>query len=155
MVLALLQRSGQTLSVAESCTGGGLGAALTAVPGSSAVFAGGVIAYSNAVKQQLLDVPAELLERHGAVSDPVVAAMAEGARQRLGTDWSIAVSGIAGPGGGTDEKPVGLVHLAVSGPDGCESTAERFGDRRGREAVQQLTVIRALDRLRRRLLAQS
>ena len=155
VVLALLQRSGQTLSVAESCTGGGLGAALTAVPGSSAVFAGGVIAYSNEVKQQLLDVPAELLERHGAVSDPVVTAMAEGARQRLGTDWSIAVSGIAGPGGGTDEKPVGLVHLAVSGPDGCEATAERFGDRRGRGAVQQLTVIRALDRLRRRLLAQS
>ena len=155
VVLALLQRSGQTLSVAESCTGGGLGAALTAVPGSSAVFAGGVIAYSNAVKQQLLDVPADLLERHGAVSDPVVAAMAEGVQRRLGTDWSIAVSGIAGPGGGTDAKPVGLVHLAICGPDGCVATAERFGDRRGRGAVQQLTVIRALDRLRRRLLAQS
>ncbi|MBR75148.1 MAG: competence/damage-inducible protein A [Cyanobium sp. RS427] len=155
VVLSLLQRSGQTLAVAESCTGGGLGAALTAVPGSSAVFAGGVIAYSNAVKQQLLDVPSDLLERHGAVSDPVVAAMAEGVQRRLGTDWSIAVSGIAGPGGGTDAKPVGLVHLAVCGPDGCVATAERFGDRRGRGAVQQLTVIRALDRLRRRLLAQS
>jgi nicotinamide-nucleotide amidase len=81
--------------------------------------------------------------------------MSKGVQQRLGTDWSIAVSGIAGPGGGTDEKPVGLVHLAVSGPDGCVATAERFGDRRGRGAVQQLTVIRALDRLRRRLLAQS
>ena len=139
----------------RSCTGGGLGAALTAVPGSSAVFAGGVIAYSNTVKQQLLDVPDALLERHGAVSDPVVEAMAAGVQQRLGTDWSIAVSGIAGPGGGTEEKPVGLVHLAICGPDGCVASSERFGDRRGREAVQQLTVIRALDRLRRRLLAQS
>ena len=89
------------------------------------------------------------------MSDAVVMAMAEGVRDRLETDWGLAVSGIAGPGGGSDEKPVGLVHVAVAGPDGCETAALRFGDRRGRGAVQQLTVIRALDRLRLRLLAQS
>ena len=155
VVLDRLRQLHHTLAVAESCTGGAIGAALTAVPGSSAVFAGGVIAYSNAVKQRQLGVPSDLLERHGAVSDAVVMAMAEGVRDRLETDWGLAVSGIAGPGGGSDEKPVGLVHVAVAGPDGCEAAALRFGDRRGRGAVQQLTVIRALDRLRLRLLAQS
>ena len=154
-VLDQLGRKQQTLAVAESCTGGGIGAALTAVPGSSSVFAGGVIAYSNAVKQRQLGVSAELLDQHGAVSDAVVMAMARGVRDRLETDWGLAVSGVAGPGGGSPEKPVGLVHLAVAGPDGCEAVALRFGDRRGRSAVQQLTVIRALDRLRLRLLAQS
>ena len=155
VVLDRLRQHHHTLAVAESCTGGAIGAALTAVPGSSAVFAGGVIAYSNAVKQRQLGVPSDLLERHGAVSDAVVMAMAEGVRDRLETDWGLAVSGIAGPGGGSDEKPVGLVHVAVAGPDGCEAAALRFGDRRGRGAVQQLTVIRGLDRLRLRLLAQS
>ena len=155
VVIRLLQDAKQTLAVAESCTGGGLGAALTAVPGSSSVFQGGVIAYSNAVKQALLGVPLDLLEDHGAVSDPVVAAMAEGARKRLGTDWAIAISGIAGPGGSSVQKPVGLVHLGIAGPDGCVASAERFGDRRGRAAVQQLAVIRALDRLRLRLMSQS
>ena len=155
VVLDRLRQHHHTLAVAESCTGGAIGAALTAVPGSSAVFAGGVIAYSNAVKQRQLGVPSDLLERHGAVSAAVVMALAEGVRDRLETDWGLAVSGIAGPGGGSDEKPVGLVHVAVAGPDGCEAAALRFGDRRGRGAVQQLTVIRALDRLRLRLLAQS
>ena len=155
VVIRLLQDAKQTLAVAESCTGGGLGAALTAVPGSSSVFQGGVIAYSNAVKQALLGVPLDLLEDHGAVSDPVVAAMAEGARKRLGTDWAIAISGIAGPGGSSVQKPVGLVHLGIAGPDGCVASAERFGDRRGRAAVQQLAVIRSLDLLRLRLLSES
>ena len=155
VVLDQLGRQRQTLAVAESCTGGGIGAALTAVPGSSSVFAGGVIAYSNAVKQRQLGVSSELLEQHGAVSDAVVMAMAQGVRDRLETDWGLAVSGVAGPGGGSPEKPVGLVHLAVAGPDGCEAVALRFGERRGRSAVQQLTVIRALDRLRLRLLARS
>lgn len=155
VVLEQLRTSRQTLAVAESCTGGGLGAALTAIPGSSDVFIGGVIAYSDAVKRQLLGVPADLLEAHGAVSAPVVSAMAEGARQRLGCDWALAVSGIAGPGGGSAEKPVGLVHMALAGPRGCVAWAHRFGDRRGRDAVQRLSVIRALDRLRVQLLAQS
>ena len=155
VVLRLLGTAGQTLAVAESCTGGALGAALTAVPGSSAAFAGGVIAYSNAVKQQLLGVPASLIDQHGAVSEPVAKAMAEGLRSRIHCDWGIAISGVAGPGGGTVDKPVGMVCLALVGPEGCDTWVQRFGERRGRSAVQQLSVIRALDRLRLRLLSQS
>jgi nicotinamide-nucleotide amidase len=155
VVLRLLGDAGQTLAVAESCTGGALGAALTAVAGSSAVFAGGVIAYSNAVKHQLLGVPEALLDQHGAVSEPVAKAMAQGLRSRLHCDWGIAISGVAGPGGGTVEKPVGMVCLALAGPEGCDAWVQRFGARRGRSAVQQLSVIRALDHLRLRLLSRS
>ena len=153
MVLELLRERGQTLAVAESCTGGGIGAALAAVPGASDVFLGGVIAYANAVKQALLGVPPEALHTHGAVSDPVALAMAEGARRATGADWAIAVTGIAGPGGGSEQKPVGLVHIAVAGPNGCASKAVRFGSSRGRHWIQTLTAGEALDRLRRRLLA--
>lgn len=153
VVLELLRQRGQTLAVAESCTGGGLGAALAAVPGASDVFLGGVIAYANAVKEGLLGVPAELLALHGAVSDPVARAMAEGARRATGATWAIAVTGIAGPGGGSAEKPVGLVHLAIAGPDGCSSEGVRFGASRGRSWIQLLTAGEALDRLRRRLAA--
>ena len=151
VLLAALRRRDETLAVAESCTGGGLGAALAAVPGASDVFLGGVIAYANRVKQTLLGVPAELLERHGAVSDPVACAMADGARRISGSTWALAVTGIAGPGGGSDTKPVGLVHIALSGPDGTDSEAVRFGSSRGRAWIQTLTVGEALDRLRRRL----
>jgi nicotinamide-nucleotide amidase len=112
-----------------------------------------VIAYANAVKQGLLGVAAELLAAHGAVSDPVAQAMAEGARRVTGADWALAVTGIAGPGGGSPEKPVGLVHIAVAGPDGCSSGGVRFGASRGRSWIQLLTAGEALDRLRRRLLA--
>ncbi|HGY5551275.1 MAG TPA: competence/damage-inducible protein A [Prochlorococcus sp.] len=152
VVLELLRQRGETVVVAESCTGGGLGAALAAIPRASEVFLGGVIAYSNAIKQSLLGVPAELLDRHGAVSDPVVRVMAEGARQRFGADWSVAVSGVAGPGGGTEAKPVGLVHLAVAGPYGCQTSQEHFAFRRGRLGIQQLSVVRSLDQLRKFLL---
>jgi len=150
VVLAKLLERGQTLAVAESCTGGGLGAALAAVPGASSSWLGGVIAYANAVKQELLGVPAPLLERWGAVSDPVALAMAEGVRQRLGTDWAVAITGIAGPGGGTSEKPVGLVHVAVVGPApaGAWSEGLRFGATRERQAIQALSVGEALNRLR-------
>ncbi len=153
VVLELLRRRGQTLAVAESCTGGGLGAALAAVPGASDVFLGGVIAYANTVKQGLLAVPAALLAAHGAVSDPVAQAMAAGARSTTGADWALAVTGIAGPGGGSAAKPVGLVHIAVAGPDGCSSEGVRFGASRGRSWIQMLTAGEALDRLRRRLTA--
>jgi nicotinamide-nucleotide amidase len=152
VVLEQLRQRGETLAVAESCTGGGLGAALAAVPGASDVFQGGVIAYANAVKQALLGVPAALLETHGAVSDPVAMAMAEGARRATGATWAIAVSGIAGPGGGTVEKPVGLVHIAVAGPDGCRSEGVRFGSSRRRSWIQALTAGEALQRLRSRLM---
>ncbi len=152
VVLELLRRRGDTLAVAESCTGGGLGAVLAAVPGASDVFLGGVIAYANTVKQALLGVPADTLVSHGAVSDPVAIAMAEGARRATGARWSIAVTGIAGPGGGSAEKPVGLVHIAVAGPDGTRSAGVRFGSRRGRDWIQMLTAGEAIDRLRHRLL---
>ncbi|MGA1303374.1 MAG: competence/damage-inducible protein A [Cyanobium sp.] len=150
VVLAQLVERGQTLAVAESCTGGALGAALAAVPGASESWLGGVIAYANAAKEELLGVPANLLERWGAVSDPVALAMAKGVRQRLGSDWALAITGIAGPGGGTSEKPVGLVHLAVVGPEpaGAWSEGLRFGDSRGRLAIQALSVGEALNRLR-------
>ena len=152
VVLQQLRDRHQTLAVAESCTGGGLGASLAVVPGASDVFLGGVIAYANAVKQGLLGVPAATLAADGAVSDPVAQVMAEGARRATGAHWALAVTGIAGPGGGSAEKPVGLVHIAVAGPDGCSSEGVRFGSSRGRSWIQMLTAGEALNRLRLRLL---
>ena len=153
VVLQLLRRRGQSLAVAESCTGGGLGAALSAVPGASEVFLGGVIAYANAVKQELLNVPSGVLKTCGAVSDPVAQSMAEGVRRATGADWAIAVTGIAGPGGGSADKPVGLVHIAIAGPDACGSEGVIFGASRSRSWIQTLSVGEALNRLRLRLLA--
>ncbi|QNI72423.1 nicotinamide-nucleotide amidase [Synechococcus sp. NOUM97013] len=155
IVLAQLRRRGQTLAVAESCTGGGLGAELTAVPGSSDVLLGGVIAYSNAIKNKVLGVPEALLEQFGAVSDPVAEAMAEGVRRLTDSDWSLAITGIAGPGGGTESKPVGLVHLAVAGPDGCESHPIRLGSSRGRDWIRMVSAGEVLNRLRLRLIASN
>ena len=136
-------------------SGGGLGAALTAVPGASDVFLGGVIAYANAVKEGWLGVPPELLAGHGAVSDPVAIAMAEGVRRRTGSDWALSVTGIAGPGGGSAAKPVGLVHLGLAGPAGSRSAAVRFGESRGRAWIQTLSVGESLNRLRLALEAAS
>lgn len=112
----ILQAREATLAVAESCTGGLVGELLTAVPGSSRHFWGGVIAYDNSVKMGLLDVPSELLAQHGAVSEPVVRAMAEGAQRRVKTTYALAISGVAGPGGGSDEKPVGTVFVGLACP---------------------------------------
>jgi len=151
VVLDRLRQRGQSVAVAESCTGGGLGAALAAVPGASDVFLGGVIAYANRVKQQVLGVPEALLETHGAVSDPVAEAMAEGARRLTGADWGLAITGVAGPGGGSEQKPVGLVHIAVAGPQGCSSEGLRFGTSRGRAWIQTLSAGEALNRLRLQL----
>ena len=113
-VAARLGASGDRLVTAESCTGGWVAKACTDLPGSSGWFLGGVVAYSNPLKAGLLDVPGDTLERHGAVSEPVVRAMAAGALARLGGTIAVAVSGIAGPDGGTPDKPVGTVHLAVA-----------------------------------------
>ena len=114
VLIGLLTRRQETLAVAESCTGGFLAHRLTNVPGSSAVFLGGVVAYSNRVKQDLLGVRAETLRQHGAVSEGVAREMAEGARRLLGADYALAVTGIAGPGGGTPDKPVGTAFIALS-----------------------------------------
>ncbi|MGC9505067.1 competence/damage-inducible protein A [Baaleninema sp.] len=148
----LLQTRGETLAVAESCTGGSLGKALTEIPGSSTYFWGGVIAYDNRIKEQLLGVSREDLATYGAVSATVAKQMASGVRDRCRTDWGIGITGIAGPGGGTPEKPVGLVYIGLASPDGTvESFEYRLGDTRGRDWVRRVSVSHALDRLRRRL----
>jgi PncC family amidohydrolase len=134
---------GLTVSVAESCTGGLLGGAITAAPGSSRYFQGGVIAYDNSVKEHVLAVPREILDMFGAVSRQTVLAMAEGVRRLLRTDCSIAVSGIAGPGGGTIDKPVGLVWIAVACGERVAAAENHFGG--GRESVRRAAVVKSLE----------
>ncbi|MBP0018597.1 MAG: competence/damage-inducible protein A [Cyanobacteria bacterium SBLK] len=149
----LLRDRGQMLAVAESCTGGGLGAILTDIPGSSDYFAGGVISYANRVKTELLGVSRELLSQLGAVSEPVAKQMALGVKQQLNADWSLSVTGIAGPGGGSSLKPVGLVYIGLAGPDRSVEIFEyRFGSERDRSTIRHLSICHALDRLRRKLL---
>jgi len=153
----LLRAAGATLAVAESCTGGLLGERLTRVPGSSGYFVGGAITYDDRLKTALLGVPAALLAAHGAVSEEVARAMAAGVRARLGSDYGAAVTGIAGPGGGSDAKPVGTVHLAVAGPAAAPGQPE-IDHRRvrlpgDRERIRWQASQLALDMLRRRLLA--
>lgn len=137
---------GLTVATAESCTGGLLAARLTERPGSSAWVLGGVTAYANSAKEQLLDVPAEALDEHGAVSPEVALALAEGARARFGADVGVGITGVAGPGGGTAEKPVGTVHLCVAGPDGSELRALRLPG--SRSAVRERAVTMAMHLLR-------
>ncbi len=126
---------GLMVAAAESCTGGLVTGALTAVAGSSAVVERGFVTYSNAAKSEMLGVPADLIDRHGAVSESVARAMAVGALDRSAAQVSVAVTGVAGPGGGSADKPVGLVHLAAVGPGGLIHVERRFGDI-GREAVR-------------------
>ena len=118
-VAALLTEAKLTVAVAESCTGGLLGHRLTSVPGSSEYFVGGVIAYSNEIKNKILGVGLDVLRKEGAVSDTVARLMAIAIRGRFGADLGMAVTGVAGPGGGSEEKPVGLVWVALSGDKGC------------------------------------
>jgi nicotinamide-nucleotide amidase len=150
LVLSLAAARGLRLATAESCTGGMVAARLTGVPGSSASFIGGVVAYDDEVKRSELDVPERLLSEHGAVSAEVAAAMAEGARSRLGADVAVAVTGVAGPGGGTPEKPVGRVHVHAATPD---SSVARMLDLPGeREQIRIRATVTALHLLRALLL---
>jgi nicotinamide-nucleotide amidase len=148
VVLDLCRARGLTLATAESCTGGMVAARLTAIPGSSEVFLGSVVAYADAVKNAGLGVSDGLIATHGAVSAEVAAAMAEGARERLGADVAVAVTGVAGPGGGSETKPVGLVFAHAVGPEGERAVrTELTGDRemvRGRATAASLHLVRRL-----------
>ncbi|MDM9381711.1 competence/damage-inducible protein A [Chlorogloeopsis sp. ULAP01] len=149
-----LRKTGETLSVAESCTGGGLGQMLTEVSGSSDYFWGGIISYDNSVKERLLEVNPEDLVKFGAVSATVAEQMALGVRSRLGTSWGLSITGIAGPTGGIETKPVGLVYIGLAGPNSVESIEYRFGTGRSRSFVRHLSACTALDLLRRKLLTR-
>jgi nicotinamide-nucleotide amidase len=148
----LLGTAGETLAVAESCTGGGLGAMITAVPGSSGYFWGGIICYDNSVKVGLLGVSPDNLAANGAVSHAVARQMAIGVRDRLGTSWGLSITGIAGPTGDTPDKPAGLVYIGLAGEKTAHSFEHRFGGKRGRDWVRLLSACTALDHLRRELL---
>ncbi len=129
-IVAALRVEGTTIATAESCTGGGIAARITSVPGSSEVFPGGIVAYANGTKARLLGVPEDILASVGAVSEECARAMAEGAVRLFGADLAVASTGIAGPGGGTPRKPVGLVYLATCGPAGTVVSRHQFpGDR--------------------------
>lgn len=149
LVVQQFTKAGRTLATAESCTGGQIAARLVDVAGASSMFAGGVVAYSNAAKVALLGVPQALLDQHGAVSEPVAAAMASGARERFGCDFAVATTGIAGPEGGTAEKPVGTVCFALAGPGGTRPWTVHIPDL-GRAFVRD----RAVFEIWRTLLAE-
>jgi competence/damage-inducible protein CinA-like protein len=141
---------GLTVATAESCTGGLLAARLTERPGSSAWVLGGVVAYANSAKEQLLDVPSAVLAEQGAVSPEVAVALADGARARFGADIGVGITGVAGPGGGTPDKPVGTVHVCVAGPDGRQLRALRLPG--SRTAIRERSVTMAMHLLRASLV---
>jgi len=143
-VLKLFRARGLTLATAESCTGGLVAGALTEIAGSSDVVDRGFVTYSNAAKEAMLGVPAATLERHGAVSAETAAAMAAGALERSGADITVAITGIAGPGGGSKQKPVGLVHFAAASRDGRRLALHRRFGKIGRRRVRERSVAEAL-----------
>lgn len=143
-LLAALRAKGLTVGTAESCTAGMISARIADIPGSSDVLLGGIVSYSNDVKRKLLGVREETLRLHGAVSEECASEMASGARRALGCDIAVSVTGIAGPGGGTPEKPVGTVCFGISTADGVRTKTERFGESGSRNGVRTLTVAAAL-----------
>jgi nicotinamide-nucleotide amidase len=149
VIIRMLTERRQTLSLAESCTGGFIAHRLTNVPGASAVFLSGLVTYSNAAKQEFLGVKAETLSAHGAVSEAVAREMGEGARRRTQSDYAISVTGIAGPTGGTPEKPVGTVFIGLAGPEGA--TVSKHYNPFDRETFKNATSQQALELLRRAL----
>jgi len=144
-LVELLKARGMTCATAESCTGGGVGAAITSVPGSSAVYLGGVVSYDNSVKRGVLGVAEDTLADHGAVSPECAAEMAAGVRRLVGADIAVSVTGIAGPGGGTRDKPVGLVWFGLASPDGVRTEKAVFAG--GREDVRRAAVLHAVGML--------
>jgi len=149
VIVRLLAKRKQTLALAESCTGGCIAHRLTNVPGASAVFPGGMVAYSNAAKVKFLGVRAETLAAHGAVSEAVAREMAEGARKKFGADFALAVTGIAGPTGGTKAKPVGTVFIALAGAP--RTVVERKLNSYARKQFKNLTAQQAFEMLKARL----
>lgn len=145
----ILTRTGKTLSAAESCTGGLISELITSVPGSSAYYLGSVTSYANSVKTGVLQVPREIIAEHGAVSSQCVALMAEGVRRLTGSDFSVATSGIAGPGGGSADKPVGLVWIAVSSENGTETFSHVFKNNR-KQNIERFAAS-ALNHLRKKI----
>lgn len=153
VVGAQLQQRQQTLAVAESCTGGWLGQMITSVAGSSDYFLGGIISYSNDAKVNLLNVSAQAIEQYGAVSETVAMQMAQGVQKSMGSDWGISITGIAGPGGGSETKPVGLVYIGIVSPDGAVSAIkQQFSPSRDRDWVRRVSACSALDLFRRRFV---
>lgn len=150
-LLNMSMERGFTVATVESCTGGLVCGALTTVAGSSSMVQGGLITYANEAKIALADVPVALLQKHGAVSEPVARAMAEGGRRRLDATFAVSITGVAGPGGGSAEKPVGLVHFACAGPSGTRHRERRFGEL-SRDEIRRLSVLEALDLLRETVL---
>ena len=153
VVGALLADRGWWIALAESCTGGLTASRLTDIAGSSAYVERGVVTYSNRAKTELLGVPEALLVEHGAVSEPVATAMAQGIRARAGVDIGVGITGIAGPGGGTETKPVGMVCVAVDGPSGSRVTTQRFPG--ARTQVKTFASGSALDMIRRYLIGDT
>ncbi len=150
IVSYLLQMRGMTLAVAESCTGGLLAERITSISGSSRYFLGGAVVYSNALKTQFANVPKALIDKHGAVSREVAASMAEGIRKRCVASYGIGITGVAGPSGGTEQKPVGLVYIALAGEEGTQVAERNFpGDR---QRIRQFATQQALEMIRRALL---
>lgn len=150
-VLTICRDRGLSVATVESCTGGLVSGALTAIPGSSDAVNGGLVTYSNTAKTALAGVPATLIDGYGAVSEPVARAMAEGGRAKLEADLSVAITGVAGPGGGSAAKPVGLVHFACASAVMTTHREMRFGDQ-GRDEIRRLSVLEALAMLKQAAL---
>ena len=150
-VLDAAQACGATLALAESCTGGAIAQRVTDVPGASEVFLGGVVSYANSAKEKFLGVRAASLSAHGAVSEAVAREMALGARDKFGSDFALAVTGIAGPGGGTPDKPVGTVFIALASASGV--TVKQFLNVWDRATFKQVTATQALEMLRQRIIS--
>ncbi len=151
-----LTKRKESLVFAESCSGGLLSSSITSIPGSSQVFKGSIISYSNNLKQSLLNVPENLIKKFGAVSEEVAETMAINAKEKLNSDWCIAISGIAGPSGGNKEKPVGLVYISIAGPNGHITNIKKiFSSTRNRIEIQRLSVNVCLNSLRLILLSSS